>query len=91
MKRAHSIVLALCLLFIRGPYTTIAQSTVPTAAPAASVFDAVLADVEAAQVQLVNGRPAAFKARRFSNHQADYGMISRNDTHANPHHSCRPL
>jgi len=62
MKRAHSIALALCLLSIRGPYPASAQSTVATPASAASVFDAVLAEVEAAQVQLVNGRPAAFKA-----------------------------
>jgi ketosteroid isomerase-like protein len=69
MQRAHSIVLALCLLFIRGPYLATAQSSVAIPTSAAAVFDAVLAEVEAAQVQLVNGRPAAFKA--LWSHQDD--------------------
>jgi ketosteroid isomerase-like protein len=62
MRSAHWIGFALCLLFIRGPYLASAQSSVATSTSAASAFDAILVEVEAAQVQLVNGQPAAFKA-----------------------------
>jgi ketosteroid isomerase-like protein len=62
MRSAHWIGFALCLLFIRGAYLASAQSSVATSTSAASAFDAILVEVEAAQVQLVNGQPAAFKA-----------------------------
>jgi len=50
------------LQFIGGSIGTRVQSPASTAAASTPSFDAVLAEVEAAQVQLVNGRPDAFKA-----------------------------
>jgi ketosteroid isomerase-like protein len=50
----------LALVLLAGLPASTQNPSTPTAAAAA--FDAVLAEVEAAQVQLVNGHPGAFKA-----------------------------
>jgi ketosteroid isomerase-like protein len=49
------------LLFL-SPAAVRVQSPAPNRQASATAFDAVLAEVEAAQVQLVNGRADAFKA-----------------------------
>lgn len=59
MQRALLIGLIAGSMLSSGAARTRAQ---PPAANPQSSFDAVLRDVEAAQVELVNGRPAAFKA-----------------------------
>lgn len=62
MRTAPWVVVPACLLFLASSSRTGAQSPAATQAASASSFDAVLDEVEAAQVQLVNGRPGAFKA-----------------------------
>ncbi|HXG55026.1 MAG TPA: nuclear transport factor 2 family protein [Vicinamibacterales bacterium] len=62
MQRALSVGAVLCSLLLCGPARIGAQSLAATQKASGSSFDAVLDEVEAAQVQLVNGRAAAFKA-----------------------------
>jgi ketosteroid isomerase-like protein len=60
-------------LFLAGSGRTGAQSPATTAAISTPSFDAVIAEVEAAQVQLVNGRPGAFKA--LWSHRDDVTLV----------------
>lgn len=60
MKEGLSIGIVLCAVLVGLPPRNAAHGAVSQAAKQS--FDAVLRDVEAAQVELVNGRPGAFKA-----------------------------
>ena len=62
MRRAALVSLAVCVLFFCVSTRSGAPSSAATQAPTTQSFDTALEEVEAAQVQLVNGQPNAFKA-----------------------------
>jgi ketosteroid isomerase-like protein len=62
VKRVLWLAFIVCLLIVSRPAPIGAQSPAPGRQRSDSSFDTVLADVEAAQLKLVNGQPDAFKA-----------------------------
>ncbi len=62
MFRALSVGFAACAVLVCGSARTSAQSAAAKPQAFDPSFNSVLREVEAAQVELVNGRPGAFKA-----------------------------
>jgi ketosteroid isomerase-like protein len=62
VRSVLSLGFTLCVLLFSASAAMRAPSRAPSRPPADASFEAVLAEVEAAQVKLVNGQPDAFKA-----------------------------